>query len=225
MAFSIGEELERAGVPFLFIENNDHSAVSEHTSNWPILVKDALLEESLIEAGIDKAKGLAAVLPTDADNLFVVLSARKLNPKLFIQTRIALASTRSKMLQAGADKVVSPYTAGGVQIARCFVSPEAADFLNVVTDRASYEFEMKIVTVGTEDPFMEKPLRETNFRDNGYIVVGVRFPNGTMRFAPGADFVLREGYQVFLMGPGEGGSVIVPEHPFDSPREDGPEQH
>ena len=225
MAFSIGEELERAREPFLFIENNQDSIVSEHEDRWPILYKDALLEESLIEARIDRAKGLASVLPTDADNLFVVLSARKLNPGLFIQTRIAMASTRSKMLQAGADKVVSPYTAGGVQIARSFVSPEVADFLSVVTDRASYEFEMKIHTVEKGDSYEDRPLNMTDFRSRGFIVVGVRFPGCAMRFAPAADFVLRAGHQVFLMGPGDGEADILYEHPFEkspeSPKESG----
>lgn len=156
MALAIGEELERAGYGFLFIEKNPESIVSEYGKAWPVIHKDALLEEVLIEAGVERARGLAAVLPTDADNLFVVLSARRLNPDLFIQTRIALENTRSKMLQAGASRVVSPYNAGGIQIARTFVNPEVDDFLSVVIDRASYEFEMKIHEITGDDPYREK---------------------------------------------------------------------
>ncbi len=202
MALAIGEELERAGNDFVFIEKNHESIVSEHKERWPILVKDALLEEALIEAGIEEAQGLAAVLPTDADNLFVVLSARKLNTDLYIQTRIALESTRPKMIQAGANKVVSPYNAGGVQIARTFVNPEVDDFLSVVTDRASYEFEMKIHTVAHEDSFCNRSLRDSEFRSQGYTVIGVRYEDGRMVFAPDAKFTLRQGQQIFLMGPG-----------------------
>ncbi|KAB2930065.1 MAG: potassium channel protein [Leptonema illini] len=202
MAFAIGLELEKAGIPFIFIEQNPHSIVTEHKVRWPILIKDALLEESLLEAGIQKAKGLAAVLPTDADNLFVVLSARSLNPSLFIHTRIALESSRSKMIQAGANKVVSPYNAGGVQIARAFLNPEVDDFLSVVTDRAHYDFEMKMHTVSPDDPFCNKPLRQTEFRQEGFTVIAVKYPDGQMVFAPDASFSLRAGYQIFLMGPG-----------------------
>jgi voltage-gated potassium channel len=208
MAYAIGMELEKAAVPFLFIEKNPHSVVSEHKNRWPILVRDALLEESLIEAGIHRAKGLAAVLPTDADNLFVVLSARSLNPSLFIHTRIALESTRAKMIQAGANKVVSPYNAGGMQIARSFLNPEVDDFLSVVTDRAHYDFEMKMHTVSPDDPFCNRSLRETEFRQQGFTVIAVKYPDGHMVFAPDASFLLRAGYQIFLMGPGR---QVIPE--------------
>ncbi len=193
MAFAIGLELEKAGIPFIFIEQNPDSIVSEYKHRWPILIKNALLEESLIEAGIQKARGLAAVLPTDADNLFVVLSARSLNDSLFIHTRISLESSRSKMLQAGANKVVSPYHAGGVQIARAFLNPEVDDFLSVVTDRAHYDFEMKMHDVTESDVFCNKPLRETDFRKGGFTVIAVRYCDGRMVFAPDAHFILRAG--------------------------------
>lgn len=212
MAFAIGGELEKAKIDFVFIEKNPDSIVSEYKGRWPIMIKDALFEETLLEAGIERARGLASVLPTDADNLFVVLSARKLNPKLHIQTRIALESTRSKMHQAGANKVVSPYNAGGVQIARAFLNPEVDDFLSVVTDRAHYDFEMKIHTIEPDDPFCNKPLRETEFRNEGFTVIGVRYPGGNMVFAPDAGFTLRKGQQIFLMGPGE---QLVPDESME----------
>ncbi len=203
MAYAIAGELDHAGVEFIFVEKNPESIVSEHVGKWPIIQKDALLEDTLIEARIQYARGLAVVLPTDADNLFVVLSARKLNPGLFIQTRIALESSRSKMIQAGADRVVSPYNAGGVQIARSFINPEVEDFLSIVVDRSSYDFEMKIITVNEEDPFCNQTLRETDFRKRGLTVIGIRFPDGRTKFAPDAGTMLSSGYQIFLIGPGD----------------------
>lgn len=203
MAFTLGMELEKAGEPFVFIEKNPQSIVSEFVERWPIIHKDALLEETLLEARIEHAKGLASVLPTDADNLFVVLSARKLNPKLFIQTRIALESTRSKMIQAGADKVVSPYSVGGLQLARSFINPLVDDFLSIVTHQAHYDFEMLLQTVKKEDPFCDRPIRDSGFRERGLIIIGVRLKTGKMKFAPEASFVLREGFEIFLMGPGQ----------------------
>ncbi len=210
MAFTIGQELERAGESFVFIERNFESVVSEHRERWPILHKDALLEDTLLEARIQHARGLASVLPTDADNLFVVLSARRLNPDLFIQTRIAMETTRSKMLQAGADKVVSPYNVGGLQIARSFTTPHVDDFLSVVTDRAHYDFELLIHRVTEEDSFRNKPIRESSFRERGFIVIGVRFEDNRMKFAPDANFILKEGVEIFLLGPGKDEEEIVP---------------
>lgn len=101
IADSIATELERSGHDFVIIEKNESAAALVQHPPRLFLRKDALLEETLVEARIQHAAGLAAVLPTDADNLFIVLSARQLKPDLFIQTRITHESSRSKMLAAG----------------------------------------------------------------------------------------------------------------------------
>lgn len=203
MAYTIGLELERSQKEFLFIENSTDSPVMEKKDHWPIIQKDALLEQTLEEAGIRRAKGLASVLQTDADNLFIVLSAKRLNPDLYIVTRIAFESTQSKMLQAGATKVVSPYAMGGMQIARSFIYPEVSEFLEVVMDKASYEFEFQIHTVTEEDPYKDKRIRDASFRENGYIVISLRYPDGRLVFAPDANFVLEKDIEILLLGGGE----------------------
>ncbi|MEM7183694.1 MAG: NAD(P)-binding protein [Spirochaetota bacterium] len=203
MAYTIGLELERSNKDFLFIENSPDSPVMENSHRWPIIQKNALLEDTLEEAGIHRAVGLAAVLQTDADNLFVVLSAKRLKPSLYIVTRIAFESTQSKMLQAGANKVVSPYTMGGMQIARSFISPEVNEFLEVVMDRASYEFEFQIHKITSDDSNLDKKIRDASFREEGFMVVSLRYPDGGLVFAPDADFVLQEGLEVLLLAGGE----------------------
>ena len=201
-AATIAEELERAGKQFVMIEK-DHGAAGERRSHWPVLEKDALDEAVLEEARIADAVGLAAVLSSDADNLFVVLSARRMNPKLTIQTRIESEKTRSKMLQAGANHVVSPKRVGGLQMARSFLNPEVHNLMSVVLDRASsLEFEMKIHAVGPDDSYAGRAIREADFRDLGYIIIAVRYPDGKMVFAPQADFRLDPGVDLFLIGPG-----------------------
>jgi voltage-gated potassium channel len=200
MAYTIGVELEKAGKSFLFIENNPDSPVMENYGKWLVINKNALLEETLIEARIEKAKGLASVLPTDADNLFVVLSARSLKKDIYIVTRIGFESTNAKMIQAGADKVVSPYTMGGTQIARSFISPEINDFLDIVMDKASYEFEFQIYKIKENDPLVDKYLKETQFREKGYIVISIKDHKGKLTFAPEADFQLKLGHEILLIG-------------------------
>lgn len=204
MALAICRELERSGRDFVILETNQDSPTFQlkksESLNWLIIDRDALLEESLLEAGIERAAGLATVLPTDADNLFVVLSARKLNPALRIETRIAKESTREKMIQAGANKVISPYAVGGMQMARSLTQPDVDDFLEIVMDRASYEFEMKIHVIVPGDEVAGKTLRHSGFRKKGYIAIGIRLKTGRMIFAPSPDFKLEEGMEILLLG-------------------------
>ena len=202
MALAMGLELDKSGKEFVFIEKDPGAIIMDHKDRWPVIEKDALLEDTLIEARIEHAKGFASVLTTDADNLFAVLSARNLNPKLLIQTRIASETTRSKMMQAGANLVVSPHKIGGMQIARHFINPEVESFLSVVLDKAGYEFEMKTHMIVSGDGYIGKQIKETDFRENGFIVISLRYPDGTFIFAPKAHICLQEGMEVFLFGPG-----------------------
>ena len=203
MAIAIGRELERAGKPFLVIDQNPECEVLKHRVNWPILERDALIEENLTQARIEHAAGLASVLPTDADNLFVVLSARRLNPNLVIESRITTESTRSKMLQAGANKVVSPYTVGGQKIARSFLNPETSDFLTLGSGETMYELGLVIHRVRADDPYCGKSIRESDFRNKGYIVIGIRREDDTVLFGPGASFVFQAGEEVLLLAGSE----------------------
>lgn len=203
MSLTLCEELEKAGTGFVVIEKSKEAPIMEYQNRWPILEKDALLEETLLEARVDHARGLAAVLTGDSDNLFVVLTARKLNPKLTIQTRIISESTRNLMKSAGADTVVSPKRVGGLQIARTFINPEVQDFLSIVMDRASsLDIEIKMHQITEGDPNFNKTIQETDFRNRGFIVIAVRDTKGEVNFAPPARTVLKEGFAVFIIGPG-----------------------
>ncbi|MDH4263143.1 MAG: potassium channel family protein [Spirochaetia bacterium] len=200
MAFAMAEELSHNQVPFVIIENNMDAPVLKHQIEWIILKRDALLEETLVEAGIHRSKGLASVLPTDADNLFVVLSARSLNKELRIETRISHESSRNKMLQAGANKIISPYVIGGIQMARSFIEPDVDEFLDIMLDKSNYEFEMIVEHITVESEYRDKKIRDTNYRLNGFIIIGIKEPHGRFVFAPDPDLKLRTGFEVLLMG-------------------------
>ena len=201
MACVIGRHLETYSQPFVFIENSSNATLFQERPDWPHLLKDALLDETLEEVGIEKAKGIACCLPTDADNLFVVLSARRLNPGLQIHTRIQYESSRMKMLQAGADHVISPNTLGGLQVARSFVHPDIESFLSVFRDTGLYEFDMKIEKMEPGSPRLGIKLREAKYREENYLVIGIKKSGGRMVFAPPADYILKENDEVFLLGP------------------------
>ena len=205
MAYSIAIEMERAKQPFVIIDSNKESVCAlaiknQKKPNWLLLNGDALLESTLREAKVTKASGLAVVLPTDSDNLFVVLSARSLNPKLKIDTRISNENNRIKMMQAGADKVLSPYTVGGMQMARSLVNPEVDSMLEVVMDQVNLDFDMQIHKVTKEDSFYNKSIQDSNIRNEGFIVIGIRKDGKHFEFAPTANTLLNENCEIFMLG-------------------------
>lgn len=200
MALAMAEELALNKKPFVVIENNVDAPVLKLNTEWIILKGDAMLEETLIEAGIQRSKGLASVLPTDADNLFVVLSSRSLNKNLRIETRISHESSRSKMLQAGANKIVSPYVIGGIQMARSFIEPDVDEFLEIMMDKSNFEFEMIVEHITVEHRHRDKKIRDTDYRKTGFIIIGIKEHHGRFIFAPDPDFKLRTGHEVLLMG-------------------------
>ncbi len=206
MALAIVHELDRSNQKFVVLEKDEESPIftfaRRERLDWLILKRDALVDETLLEAHIDTAKGLFAVLPTDADNLFVVLSARALNADILIETRISHETSRKKMLQAGADKVLSPYLVGGMQMARSMLRPEVDEFLEVFLTDSSYEFQMKVFKVQPNDQRIDKPLRDWGFANEGLMAVGVRHKNGSINFAPNADTVIAADSEVFLVGKG-----------------------
>lgn len=200
MALAMAQELTYNQIPFVVIDNNPNAPVVKMEKTWVILRRDALQEETLLEAGINRSRGLASVLPTDADNLFVVLSARRLKPELRIETRISDESSRSKMLQAGANKVLSPYVIGGIQMARSFVEPEVDEFLDIMLDKSSYEFEMVVEHITPENKNRDQKIRNSDYRSRGFIIVGIKESHGRFLFAPDSDMKLRSGCEVLLIG-------------------------
>lgn len=206
MALAICTELAKAGREFVVIEKNPESTVSKLTaqghSPWLMLGGDALSEETLEEAHLDRAEGLFSVLPTDADNLFVVLSARRLSPKIWIETRIAHETTRPKMLQAGANRVLSPYHVAGIQMARSMLQPQVDDFFEIYLGEKNYEFEAKVSEIGADDSRIGQKLADCDFADEGFTIVAIKTAAGEMSYAPRAGVLLAAGMSLFLLGRG-----------------------
>ena len=103
------------------------------------------------------------------------------------------------MLQAGANKVLSPYVIGGIQMARSFVEPEVDEFLDVMLDKSSYEFEM-VEHITPENKNRDLKIRHTDYRSRGFIIIGIKESHGRFLFAPDSDMKLRNGCEVLLIG-------------------------
>src|ERR1700746_1476501 len=127
---SAARELARKPVPFVIVEANEAKA-ARFANDWLMLVGDATQEQTLRQVHIERARGLVAATTTDATNLYIVLTARSLNPRLKIIARASEEDAEKHLLKAGADSVVSPYLFAGQRIAQSFLHPHVVSFLDV----------------------------------------------------------------------------------------------
>ncbi len=164
-------------------------------------IGDATDDAVLKAVGIERASKLISVLGTDADNLFVVLSARRLNPDLFIVARCEREGSESKMLAAGADKVVSAYRLGGMMIAHSALKPNVVDFLSLATSSSHLDLQIEEVKVAAGSELAGKTLGECDISCRmGIILVAVIRPDGTMKFNPDMETVVSAGDTLIVMG-------------------------
>src|SRR6266511_2885007 len=165
-----------------------------------VLVRDATLEESLHEAGVEHARGLAACLPDDADNVYVVLTARDLNPRLHIVARAAEEQAEAKLLRAGANHVVAPTIIGGHRMAVSLTKPAVSEFFDSITgSEIGLGFEQ--VEVEAASPLVGQELRATPIRTELDVVVDtIRRQNGDTLFNPAGDTKIEGGDILIAIG-------------------------
>jgi voltage-gated potassium channel len=194
----IAKELREEGVQFVVIEKRP---IQQEEEGVLILKGDATRDETLHEAGIDRASGLISVLPTDAENLFVVLSARGLNPGLLIVARAIEEGSEQKLLRAGATKVVSPYHIGGLRMAHTVLKPTVVDFLEFATKSGNIELQMEEIQIQERSELIGLTLEECGIgRDLGVIIVAIQQPTGDTRFNPTFRSTLKAGDTLIALG-------------------------
>jgi len=199
----IVREMRRAGVAFVVVESNAVLAAELELPDFQVLVRDATLDETLIEAGIERARGLAACLPNDADNLYVVLTARTLNPRLHIVARAVEESAEPKLVRAGANRVIAPTIIGSHRMAQALLKPAVADFVDsIIAEDLDLAFEQ--VEVARDSPLAGRKLKETTIRSALDIVIAaIRRAGGEMIFNPSGETQIREGDLLIAIGRAE----------------------
>ncbi|HKO97297.1 MAG TPA: potassium channel protein [Pyrinomonadaceae bacterium] len=203
----VGAHLVRAllatNETFIVIER-DPVRVAELTElGVLVLVRDATLEESLREAGVDRAKGLAACLPDDADNVYVVLSARDFNPNLHIVARAAAEQAESKLIRAGANRVVAPTIIGGHRMAMALTKPAVEDFIGSITAN-KLELAFEQLEVEPSSQLVGQKLSETSIRSElDIVVVSIRRSDGTILFNPSGEAVIQSADILIAIGHAE----------------------
>ncbi len=197
----IASQLQRQGTPFVIIER-DPERLQEAIDTGALAVEaDASREEVLKRVGIARARGLIAAVGTDAENVYTVLSARVLRPDLFIVGRAETEDATIKLKRAGADRVVSPYQIGAVQMAQTALRPAVVDFVALATSSENLELAMEEIPVSSRSRLAKTSILDANLRQRfGVIVVGIQREDLTMEFNPEPDTAIRAGDKLVVLG-------------------------
>jgi voltage-gated potassium channel len=213
------DELRRAGVPMVVVDVRPERAELAMIDGMLALAADSTHDETLRQAGVERARGLVAALSTDADNLFVLLSAKALNPNIYVATRAAEEGAEAKMRRAGADAVFAPYAITGHRLAQSLLRPHVVQFLDFTTMASGVgtDIEIEQVRVAETSEVVSKTIREMQIRrDVGVIVMAVSKRDGHMLFNPPADTAVEGGDFLIVMGRPE--DLRTLEHLLAGPR-------
>jgi len=192
------------GVPVVFIEKDVDLIQRElHDPNDALyLVGDSTDDDLLMQAGVAKAKALITTLPADADNLFIVLSARSLNPQLQIISRASESNSISKLRKAGADNVIMPDRIGGAHMATLVTKPDVIEFIDYLSGEEGEAINME--SVGYDqlpDAIKDKTLREImGWKKTGVNCIGIKSAEGKFIISPLDDTVISKGMKVIVLG-------------------------
>jgi voltage-gated potassium channel len=195
------QEMQRAGVPFVVVDNDEHRVERAMRIGMLAVFADATRDETLRELHIQRAKGLVSALASDADNMFLILSAKTLNPKLVISARANEEESEAKLRRAGADMVFAPYYLTGHRLAASILKPHVQEFMDIFTKSVGLGASMEQVRVDHGCEMSEKSLRDLQLRrEIGVIVLGIRRSSGAMEFNPTAESVIHAGDFLIVMG-------------------------
>ncbi len=198
----IARGLNNQEVPLVVIDQSLDSKELLEDQNIPHIIGDATSDDILIEAGIERARGLVAVVLSDADNLFITMTARGLNPKLFILSRADEEATEKKLMRAGANKVVLPYLIGGMRMVHTILRPVVMDFIDFTMHESNIELKLEELVVGENSSLNGISLLNSGIRkEMNVIIVAIRKKGGDMIFNPSSETLINAGNTLIALGP------------------------
>jgi voltage-gated potassium channel len=197
-------ELKTAGVPLLVVDRDPEKAARAVRAGLLTLVADSTRDESLRDAGIARARGVIAALETDADNLFLVLSAKALNPNISVAARASEEESEEKLRRVGANVVFTPYNITGHRLAMALLRPSVFEFLHLTNKNIGLDVSIEELKVHASSDYVSKSLRQIQIRrDLGVIVLAIRKADGQMLFNPPAEAELAGNDTLIAMGAAE----------------------
>jgi len=197
----VARELKHEKLKFAIIEKNGVILDADEKNGTLIIQGDATRDDLLKRVGIEHAKCLISVLPTDAENLYVVLSARGLKPDLLIVARAGEEGSEQKLLRAGADRVVSPYHIGGLRMAHSVLKPAVVDFIEFATKSGNIDLQIEEIIIQEGSQLVNQSLDECGIgRDLGIIIVAIKQKTGEMKFNPTFRTAMQVGDTLIAVG-------------------------
>jgi voltage-gated potassium channel len=195
------EDLYHANVDFVVLDRDLREINEAKSLGYLALPGDPTLEGHLKGGGINEAKAIITCLGEDADNLFVTLTARSLNPNLYVVARVNDETNKEKMEKAGANRVAMPYQIGGYHMATMALRPAVLDFLDVIVDSRHQELEVEEMEIPRLSPLAGKTIAETLNREiTGTTVLAINHHDGSSKVNPSGETVIHGGDKLIIMG-------------------------
>ncbi|MGD9383364.1 MAG: potassium channel protein [Desulfobacterales bacterium] len=203
----------RALCRYLIQKHLDFIVIEQNPKRVPVMNEDGILyivgaatdEANLIKAGIERAKGIISVLGTDADNVFLVLIAKGLNPDIFVVARANQDETEKTLYTAGTDKVVSPFALGARRVAHAILRPTVIHFLELAFADDATDINVEEMTVSASSKLVDVSLQESGLRQEfDLIIISIKKADGTMSFNPKASYRFEAGDTIVAVGNSKG---------------------
>ncbi len=195
------DELERNGESFVVVENSPSRIQVAEEHEHLLIQGDATHENVLVDAGVDRAKSVVTTLPDDAANVFMTLTARNLNEKLYIIARAEYVETKKKLIQAGADRVVLPAAMGALQMAHLITRPSTVELMELVADKDFVHIELDEIAIPNDCRIIGRTVAETATRSqHGLLIIAIKKTDGGIVFNPDADYQFTTDDTLIAMG-------------------------
>ncbi len=188
-------------VPFVVVERNPELWEKLQSENILFVRGNATDDEVLHQAGIERASGLITACTSDSENVYITLTARGLNPELFIMARSGEETSEKKLLRAGANKVISPYNIGAARMAQGILRPSVVDFIEIATAGHNLELQLEEIAVQERSCLAGHSLVDSEIRKNhGVIIVCIKKRDGRMIFNPASETAMEAGDILITLG-------------------------
>jgi voltage-gated potassium channel len=200
---NVAEELRIKSIPFIVIDNMIEQVLRARDNGYLSIKGNAADESVLIDAGLHRAKGLIAAAGNDAENVFIVLTARNLKPDLHIVARADSEESESKLLRAGAEKVVLLYRSAGKRMANILIEPELEEYLDELSDASNLNLRIAQFLIHEHSTLVGKSFQEVDLYNNHRInVVGYKLPGGELHTTPRPAEIIQKNGTIIAIGKG-----------------------
>jgi voltage-gated potassium channel len=197
----VADEFRDACVPYVVLDFNPEVLEIAREHGIPYIEGSGTNDEDLEAAGLDRARGLIASSDSDVDNLYITVSARSARPNLLIVARASTEDAAQKMLRAGADRVVQPYTTAGQEMAKLILKPQVSAFLDIVSRHGGPDLRFEEIEITGTCPQAGRTIRETRVRhETGALIVALKKADGTFDTTPDPDAELNPGDVLIAVG-------------------------